>query len=49
MTVYIIGLVKRLYSFSNLVKHMTILKDIVKSDFENIDEQAELMLETVYH
>jgi hypothetical protein len=49
LTVYLIGLTKRIFSFSNLVSHIEILKDLVKHDFENADEQVRKILLIAYY
>lgn len=49
LTVYIIALTKRIFSFSNLVSHIEILKDLVKHDFENADEQVQKILLIAYN
>ena len=49
LTIYIIGLIKRIFSFESVVGHVVPLKDIVKSDYTKTEENEEIMLVIAYH
>lgn len=37
LTIFIMGMVKRIFSFANTVQHMKIILDLVQNDFKNAD------------